>query len=153
MKKFLSLLLCTVAALLLLTSCGEKTHYRISVDGSYTPFCYIDSLNNAVGFEADILNAIAEIEGFEVEYIAVGYPDALEILDAGRVDATLASVIPTDELMQKYDFTDMYYNNEYAVAVKKGKNEKFIEMFNDGLAKIKESGKYDELYSAYFVGE
>lgn len=151
MKKIISLCLCTLAALLLLASCGEKDSYKIAVDASYEPFLYIDSLGNAVGFEADIMNAIAETEGFEVEYISVGYPDALEILEDGKVDAALASVIPTDELRQKFDFTDMYYNNEYAVAVKKGKNEDLIEKFNDGLAKIKENGKYDELYSVYFA--
>lgn len=153
MKKILSLLFCTFAVVLLFASCGEKTEYKIAVDGNYSPFCYIDSSDNAVGFEADIMNAIVEIEGFDVEYIAVGYPDAIEILEDGKVDATLASVIPSDSLMEKFDFTDMYYNNEYAVAVKKGKNSKFVEMFNDGLSKIKESGKYDELYNIYFVGE
>lgn len=137
--------------MLLFSSCAQKNDYRIAVDGSFSPFCNVDSQGNAIGFEIDIMNAIAETEGFEVEYIRVGYPDALEILDDGKVDASLASIIPSDTLAQKYDFSDMYYNNEYAVAVKKGKNEKFIELFNDGLMKIKESGKYDEIFSVYFL--
>ncbi len=153
MKKLFSLLFCTFAVLLFLTSCGEKNEYRISLDGNYSPFCYVDSSGTASGFEIDIMNAIAEIEGFEVEYVPVGYPDAVEILEDGKVDASLASVIPSDSLMEKFDFTDMYYNSEYAVAVRKGKNKKFVEMFNDGLSKIKENGKYDELYSAYFIVE
>ena len=37
----------------------------------------------------------------------------------------------------------------YGFAVKKGKNAELIEMFNKGLANIKENGKYDEILEKY----
>ena len=39
--------------------------------------------------------------------------------------------------------------SEYGFAVKKGQNAELIEMFNKGLANIKENGKYDEILEKY----
>ena len=36
-----------------------------------------------------------------------------------------------------------------AFAVKKGENQELLQMFNDGLAKLKENGKYDEIIGQY----
>lgn len=41
-------------------------------------------------------------------------------------------------------------SGEYGFAVKKGANPELIEMFNNGLATLVESGKYDEILNKYF---
>ncbi len=41
----------------------------------------------------------------------------------------------------------------YGALVNKGQNAEFIVMFNEGLAKLKSSGKYDELYAKWLGGE
>ncbi|HEM2743845.1 TPA: ABC transporter substrate-binding protein/permease [Streptococcus suis] len=41
-------------------------------------------------------------------------------------------------------------SGEYGFAVKKGANPELIEMFNNGLAALVESGKYDEILNKYF---
>lgn len=150
MKRLLAIIICTLSVLLLLASCGEKETYVIAIDEGMHPFCGIDSSGEPVGFEVDILKAIAAEKGFKVEFYPTGYPEALEVLEKGDADAVMAAVIPTDELMEKFDFTDMYYNSEYAVAVRKGKNEKLVELFNDGLSRLNDSGKYKEIYAKYF---
>ena len=38
---------------------------------------------------------------------------------------------------------------EYGVAVNKGENAELITAFNNGLKKLKESGKYDEIINKY----
>ncbi|MDD6022423.1 MAG: transporter substrate-binding domain-containing protein [Acutalibacteraceae bacterium] len=150
MKRISALIMCAVSALLLLSSCSEKDTFVIATDDSMQPFCYVDSLGNPVGFDIDIISEIAEDQGFEIKIMPVGYPDALESLEKGECDAVIAAVIPTDELCEKYDFSDMYYNNEYALAVRKGKNAGLIEMFNSGLSRLNESGRYKTLYQKYF---
>ena len=39
--------------------------------------------------------------------------------------------------------------NQYGFAVKKGTNPELIKMFNEGLANIKESGKYEKILAKY----
>lgn len=41
------------------------------------------------------------------------------------------------------------FASPYAVGVMKGKNAELVEMFNAGLANIKESGEYDEILAKY----
>lgn len=150
MKKAISIIICTVTVVLLLASCGGAKVYRVAVDTSFSPFCSVDSQGNAVGFEIDLLNAIAKEKGFTVEYCPVGYPEALEELESGDVDAAMAAIVPTDELSEKFDFSDMYYNNEYALAVEKGKDSAFIEIFNEGLSELRSNGRYKAMYAKYF---
>ena len=38
---------------------------------------------------------------------------------------------------------------EYGVAVNKGENSEFITAFNNGLKKLKENGKYDEIINKF----
>ena len=45
--------------------------------------------------------------------------------------------------------TEMEAGNSYGLAVMKGENAELIQMFNDGLANLKESGKYDEILNTY----
>lgn len=44
---------------------------------------------------------------------------------------------------------DMERGSSYGFAVLKGENPELIEMFNAGLANLKESGKYDEILNTY----
>lgn len=45
----------------------------------------------------------------------------------------------------------MEYGSTYGFAVLKGKNPELIEKFNAGLAKLKETGKYDEILNKYIA--
>lgn len=47
--------------------------------------------------------------------------------------------------------TDMEKGSSYGFAVLKGKNTELLDMFNKGLANLKESGKYDEILAKYIA--
>ncbi len=47
--------------------------------------------------------------------------------------------------------TDKEQGSSYGFAVAKGQNEELIKMFNDGLAKIKDNGKYQEILDKYIA--
>ena len=49
--------------------------------------------------------------------------------------------------------TDMEQGSSYGFAVLKGKNAELLEKFNEGLANIKESGKYQEILDKYISAE
>lgn len=153
MKRIFAILVCVVLSLCVLTSCGLSKTYVIATDDQMQPFCYLDGKGNPVGFDIDIINAIAENQGIEIELQPLGLLDGMDALDSGKVDGLMAALIPSDDMMSKYDFSDMYFNNEYAFAVKKGSNKKLIEKFNEGLANIIESGEYDRISTEHFGEE
>ena len=45
--------------------------------------------------------------------------------------------------------TEKEQGSSYGFAVNKGENTELLEMFNAGLANLKESGKYDEILATY----
>lgn len=150
MKRILVSAVCVIMLLCVLTSCGSSKTYVIATDNQMQPFCFVDGQGNPIGFDIDIINAVAENAGISIELRPMSLLDGIEALESGNVDGLMAALIPSEDMMQSFDFSDMYFNNEYAFAVKKGKNKKLVEKFNEGLAEITESGKYKEIYVRHF---
>lgn len=79
MKKSVKVLVVSMIAVLAmgaLAGCGSKdegassdvTTYIAATEPTYAPFDTTDEDGNIVGFDMDLLNAIAEDQGFKVEY-------------------------------------------------------------------------------------
>ncbi|HEM3597407.1 TPA: ABC transporter substrate-binding protein/permease [Streptococcus suis] len=75
-------------------------------------------------------------------------------LNSGSIDALMDDeAVLLYAIQQGRDFATPIpgeKSGEYGFAVKKGANPELIEMFNNGLASLVESGKYDEILNKYF---
>ncbi|MGT2756917.1 ABC transporter substrate-binding protein/permease [Streptococcus ovuberis] len=221
-----------------------KTTYTIVSDSSFAPFEFQDDSNTYVGIDMDIIKAIAEHQGFDLEIQNPGFDAALNAIQSGQADGMIAGMSITDERKKTFDFSDAYYTanailavpkdsdiktyedlkgktvgvkngtasqsfleeykdqygysiktfseasamydslntgalaavmddepivkyainqgqnlatpiagtpiGQYGFAVKKGSNPELIEMFNNGLAALVESGEYDKILAKYF---
>lgn len=223
---------------------AEKKVYKIGTDTTFAPFEFQNDAGEFVGIDIDLLNAIAEDQGFEVELQSLGFNAAVQALEAGQVDGVIAGMSITEDRQKQFDFSDPYYDSgvvmgvkedddtitsyedlkgkkvavkigtegqtfaesikdqygfttvtfddsnsmyldvrsgnsaacfedypvmgyaikqgvglkmvtekeqgsSYGFAVNKGQNAELLEMFNTGLANVKESGKYDEILNTY----
>ena len=70
-----------------------------------------------VGIDLDILQAIAQDQGFEYEVVPVGFSAAVTALEAGECDGVIAGMSITDERVQKYDFSEPYYDSGVGICV------------------------------------
>lgn len=222
----------------------EKKVYKIGTDTTFAPFEFQNDAGEFVGIDIDLMNAIAEDQGFGVEFQSLGFNAAVQALEAGQVDGVIAGMSITEDRQKQFDFSDPYYDSgvvmgvkeddatitsyedlagkkvavkigtegqkfaesikdqygfttvtfddsnsmyldvrsgnsaacfedypvmgyaikqgvglkmvtekeqgsSYGFAVNKGQNAELLEMFNAGLANIKESGKYDEIMNTY----
>ncbi|NLO89505.1 MAG: basic amino acid ABC transporter substrate-binding protein [Clostridia bacterium] len=101
--------------------------------------------------------AVEKIEGMKDEDIKKFpfTPDALINLTNGLVDAVVADApVVLNYIKHNPDagivtVTDDFEKEYYGIAVKKG-NKELLDKINEGLAKVKEDGTYDELYKKYF---
>ena len=133
MKKFLSVTL-AAAMVLSLAACGssssneadstagaaEDKTYVIATDTVFAPFEFTDEENNFVGIDVDILDAIAQDQGFKYELQSLGFDAAVASLESGQSDGVIAGMSITDERKQKYDFSEAYYDSYVCMAVKDG---------------------------------
>ena len=97
--------------------------YVVATDAPYPPFENIDEATGKhFGFDMDILNAIAENQGFEVEYMTYNF-DAMLAGLAGEptdFDFAMSAITITEERAQSILFSDPYFNAAQSLSVPKG---------------------------------
>jgi polar amino acid transport system substrate-binding protein len=93
----------------------------IGLDASYPPFESVDYDNRKmVGFDVDLMDAIAARVGLNVEYSNVNYTMLLGEIAQCQVDGGISAITIADDLKQQMNFSDPYYNSSLVVVVKKG---------------------------------
>ena len=117
-------ILMVLAAMLvtsLLTGCQPQSQkIVVATDATWPPMEYVDENKNIVGFDIDLMNAIAKEAGLEVEYRNVAWDGIFAGLAAGEYDAVISSVTITDERRAQYDFSEPYINAGQIVVVQAG---------------------------------
>jgi len=111
-----------------------KTHFVIATDASFPPMEFVDENKNLVGFDIDLMEAIAKAMGFTVEWKNTAWDGIFAGLESGDYDAIMSSVTITDERKQKYDFSDPYINAGQAVVVRA--DETAIQSYKDLSGKV-----------------
>ncbi len=96
---------------------AEKITIKVGTNAEYPPFEYVDESGNIVGFDVDLINALAERAGFDVELVNTKWDGIFAALAAGEFDVVCSAVTITDERKQIVDFTDPYFNAGQSIAV------------------------------------
>lgn len=152
----------TVAAGAVLAGCGnsnatsadsssdaksdEKKGMTLIEDGKLTvvaelgfaPFEYMDEkTGEPVGFDVDVINAVAEKMGLTTSYLPNQKFDTLVpiIKQGGKADVSIAAVTITDERMESVDFSEPYLDSNQAIVVAKGSSET-EETLNDASKQV-----------------
>jgi polar amino acid transport system substrate-binding protein len=89
--------------------CSSSGKIKIATDATWPPFEYVDESNNIVGFDIDLMNAIAQKEGLNVEYINVGFDPLLAGMAVGTYDAAISSITIKPERAENMLVSDPYY--------------------------------------------
>lgn len=133
LKKVLALSLAAIMGLSMV-ACGSKSDdskdektYKIASDTTFAPFEFENEDGDRVGIDLELLDAIAEEEGFKYEVDAVGFDAAMAAVESGQSDGMIAGMSITDERKEKYDFSDSYYTSKVCFATEKGSKIKTLE--------------------------
>lgn len=121
MKKLIFLL---SAGLVLLTGCGgtdegaaspsEEKVIRVGAVPDSYPTAFIED-EELRGFSVDMIKAIIEEAGYEIEFVITDWNGVLANLQSGKVD-TASNFAATEERGQDYYFTEPYYSSKAVVA-------------------------------------
>lgn len=87
-----------------------KRKVRVGTEAAYPPMEYIDEkTNQIVGFDIELMRAVAEHGGFEVEFVNANWDAVFGLLANREIDAIISSVTITEERKQRLGFSDPYY--------------------------------------------
>jgi polar amino acid transport system substrate-binding protein len=99
---------------------AAPTKIRVATDATWAPFEYINEQTKEVeGFDIDVLNAIAEKENLEIEYINVGWDALLAGMAQGTYDVAISSITITEERAKDMLFSDPYFEAGQIITVQK----------------------------------
>ena len=125
MKKYMTLVIISIAALLVMTGCGtSKTTGKfggedvlvIGVDDKFAPMGFRDENNELTGFDIEYAKAAAEYMGMEAKFQPIDWKTKETELSSGRIDLIWNGYTITDERKNKVLFTKPYLENAQVVA-------------------------------------
>ncbi|WP_318616286.1 basic amino acid ABC transporter substrate-binding protein [Sporosarcina sp. YIM B06819] len=100
----------------------------VGTDATYAPMESMDEKGNIVGIDIDIVKAIAEAAGFEVEFKNIGWEPLFPAVDNSEVDFAVSSITITEDRKKTYDFTNPYFSANQLILVPEDSS---IENFAD----------------------
>ncbi len=124
MQKIVVMMTLIVAALSLFVGCEKKDSNKIVIgsDCTWPPMEFVNENKEIVGFDIDMLYAMAEAGGFEIEVQNTAWDGIFAGLANGNYDAVCSSVTITEERKNTMDFTSPYINAGQVVIVSKDTN-------------------------------
>ena len=106
---------------------AEGMTFTVATDTTFAPFEFQQG-GKFVGIDMDLLRAIAEDQGFEVDIQQLGFDGALQAVQSGQADAVMAGMGITDERAQTFDFSNAYFESGIQMAVA---NDSDIDSYED----------------------
>ena len=115
----------TFAALSLSVASGvfaataQANTLRVGMSGGYFPFTFVEQ-DELKGFEVDVMNAVGEITGDDIEFVTASFSGLAGMLESGRIDTIANQITITPEREAKYAFTEPYVYDGAQVVVRAG---------------------------------
>jgi len=92
--------------------------YIVGTEPTFPPFEYVDeNTGEIVGFDIDLIKAIAERAGIQVEIKSMGFDGLIPALQSGNIDIAIAGITVDEERAQAVDFGPSYWEAHLQIAV------------------------------------
>lgn len=118
MKKGIMFILICLLSISMLSACGGNDTYTVATDNGFIPFEFLDEdTGELVGFDIDLIQAIADEAGFEIEYETMEFKGVVAGIQSGRYDIGIAGMTITEERKETIDFSTPYYDAGLMLAV------------------------------------
>ena len=131
-----------VAVGLILAACGKKEApapvaapapapapakvYVVGTDAAYAPFESQNEKGEIVGFDIDVVKAVAVKAGIEVKFVNTPWEGIFNTLTQGDRDLLVSAITITDERKQTMDFSAPYFDAKQLIAVKENSKIKTL---------------------------
>lgn len=103
--------------------------YVVGTDAAYAPFESQAPGGEIVGFDVDVVKAVAAKAGMELKFVNTPWEGIFKTLDTGERDLVVSAVTITDERKLTMEFSAPYFNANQLIAVKQdSKVSKFDDL-------------------------
>lgn len=92
--------------------------YVVGTDAAYAPFESQNEKAEIVGFDIDVVKAVAQKAGIEVKFLNTPWEGIFNSLNQGDRDLLISAITITPERSQTMDFSAPYFDAQQLIAVK-----------------------------------
>ena len=127
MKKIIALILCAVLALSFASCASFRSYEEIEADGklvvatnaTFPPYEFRDDNGNFAGIDIEIIQAVGEYLGLEVEITDIEFDAIITSVSSGKADIGIAGMTVTEDRLKNVDFSDTYATGRQVVITAK----------------------------------
>ena len=121
-----------VLAGLVLAACAQAAKvYVVGTDAAYAPFESQNEKGEIVGFDIDVVKAVAKNAGIEVKFLNTPWEGIFNSVAQGDRDLLVSAITITPERKQTLDFSEPYFDAQQLIAVRSdSKISKFEDLKN-----------------------
>jgi polar amino acid transport system substrate-binding protein len=112
-------LLASFMAAFALNLAGAET-ILVGTDPSFPPFEKKDAANQIVGFDVDLMKAVAQAGGDKVEFRETPFDRLFIDLAGRRIDAAMSTISILDERRALADFSEPYFSSSVVLLARAG---------------------------------
>ena len=99
----------------------------VGSSATYRPFAYESPTKEIVGYDVDIIKAVAQKAGLKIKIVNTPWTGIFAALNNGDVDLVISGVTINDKRNQSYDFTAPYFEARQLIAVPQSSNVKSLQ--------------------------
>jgi polar amino acid transport system substrate-binding protein len=129
LRSFFVLVLVCLLVMAMGTLALAKT-YTVGTSAGFPPFEFVEN-GEVIGFDIDLIRAIGEIKGFDVEVKDISFDSLIAALKTGNLDIIAAGMTITPDREKVIDFSIPYYSANQAVIVKEGSGKNLTALFGN----------------------
>lgn len=105
---------------LLYSSAAAAEKIVVATNPTWPPLEFLDDNKNIIGYDIDMIRAIAKEAGVEAEIMMVAWDGIFAGVAAGNYDVIASGVTITPERQRAFEFSKPYYDVQQIVVVRKG---------------------------------
>ncbi|XKH02316.1 amino acid ABC transporter substrate-binding protein [Marinobacter nauticus] len=120
-----ALLINTLLMMSLLTSApllAQDEPLRVGMSGQYFPFTFVEQ-DQLKGFDVDMMKAIGEEMGREIQFETANFSGLFGMLESGRIDTVANQITITEERKKAYIFSEPYVYDGAQVVTQQANTE------------------------------
>ena len=106
---------------------GQDKELVVGSSATYRPFAFENPNKEIVGYDIDIIKAVAQKAGLKVKIVNTPWTGIFAALNNGDVDIVISGVTINDKRKQSYDFSAPYFEARQLIAVPVGSTAKGLK--------------------------
>lgn len=115
----------TFLATTMTATIAQADTYKVGTHPTFAPFEFSDLDGTIIGFDLDIINAIAKVNGDKITIESMPFDGLIPSILTGNLDIIISGMTITEARKKRVEFSDGYYDSNLSIIIKKNKADTY----------------------------